>query len=141
MIIVKPRVSLEWRTPNALETIERAGRTCYKSEDRIGPDTALAFCGMRHQRGHESVVEHAVASLRIVWVKGVYRIGEVGATLVTNLSRECPKKGPKKRTCRASSASLCAAEAERLPGTPTVHSTYKKGPDRRAWGGGVPPGG
>jgi hypothetical protein len=24
---------------------------------------------------------------------------------------------------------LCAAEAEMFPGTPTVHSTYKKGPD------------
>ena len=71
MIIVKPSVSLEWITPNALETIERAGRTCYKSEDRIGPDTALAFCGMIHQRGHESVVEHAVASLRIVCDRGV----------------------------------------------------------------------
>ena len=27
----------------------------------------------------------------------------------------------------ASSASLCAAEAEMFPGTPTVHSTYRKG--------------
>ena len=71
MRIVQPSVSLEWITPNALEKIELAGRTCYKSEDKAGPSTAEKFCVMIKQRGHESVVEHAVASFRIVCDRGV----------------------------------------------------------------------
>ena len=71
MRIVKPSVSLEWITPEPLLAIERAGRVCYKSEDRITQGSAEKFCVMVHQRGHESVIEHAVASLRIVCDRGV----------------------------------------------------------------------
>lgn len=71
MKIVRPSVSLEWITPNALQAIERAGRTCYKSEDKITEDSAEQFCVMIHQRGHESVVEHAAASFRVVCDRGV----------------------------------------------------------------------
>lgn len=71
MRIVKPEVSLEWITADPLLVIERAGRTCYKSEDRITSDSAKQFVSMIKQRGHESVVEHAVASFRIVCDRGV----------------------------------------------------------------------
>lgn len=33
--------------------IEMAGRTCYRSEDRTGEDTAEKFCKMLIRRGHE----------------------------------------------------------------------------------------
>jgi len=46
--------------------IEEAGRTCYRSEDRIGADTAEKFCLMLIKRGHESVLEHCLVSARIV---------------------------------------------------------------------------
>jgi thymidylate synthase (FAD) len=69
--IVQPSVSLEWITENALQMIERAGRTCYKSEDRITDDSATQFAGMIKQRGHASVVEHACASFRIICDRGV----------------------------------------------------------------------
>lgn len=39
--------------------IERCGRTCYKSEDRITDASADPFCEMLIRRGHESVVEHS----------------------------------------------------------------------------------
>ena len=39
-------------------TIERAGRTCYKSEGRIGDGTAEKFIASIIKRGHESVLEH-----------------------------------------------------------------------------------
>jgi thymidylate synthase (FAD) len=54
-----------------LEFLEKAGRTCYKSEDLIGPGTAKAFVLMVLKRGHESVIEHAGMSVRFVYDRGV----------------------------------------------------------------------
>lgn len=71
MKIVKPSVELLWITPEPLKNIEVAGRTCYKSEDKITSDSATKFCEMIKQRGHESVVEHAVASFKIICDRGV----------------------------------------------------------------------
>lgn len=71
MILVEQSASLEAITPDALAIIERAGRTCYKSEDRIGPGTAEAFVAMLRRRGHFSVLEHASATLRLVTDRGV----------------------------------------------------------------------
>jgi thymidylate synthase (FAD) len=50
-------------TPNAMQVIERAGRTCYKSEDRITDESAEKFVAMLIERGHESVIEHASATV------------------------------------------------------------------------------
>lgn len=71
MRIVGQEVWLEQITPAALQLIERAGRTCYKSEDRITEESAAAFVKMILQRGHESVLEHAIASFRVVCDRGV----------------------------------------------------------------------
>ena len=71
MVIVKPSVTLLSITPNAEELIERAGRTAYKSEDKIGPGTAAKFIAMILKRGHESVLEHAGASLLFICDRGV----------------------------------------------------------------------
>lgn len=60
-----------WSTPNAEEEIEAAGRTCYRSEDKIAPGTAARFIRMLRGRGHESVLEHASASFRVVCDRGV----------------------------------------------------------------------
>jgi thymidylate synthase (FAD) len=58
-------------TPNAAQLIEAAGRTCYKSEDKITADSAGKFVGMVSERGHHSVIEHAYASFRIVTDRGI----------------------------------------------------------------------
>ena len=42
-----------------LERIERIGRICYKSEDKIGPGTAKKFVKMLIQRKHYAMLEHA----------------------------------------------------------------------------------
>ena len=84
----------------ALAMIERAGRTCYKSEGRIdtglltcrgcggeghdscgtcqgagveviGPPSSHRFVRMLLERGHESVLEHASASIRFMVDRGV----------------------------------------------------------------------
>lgn len=38
--------------------IEKVGRTCYKSEDRITEDSAAKFVGNLIERGHEAMIEH-----------------------------------------------------------------------------------
>lgn len=54
-----------------LETIEMAGRTCYKSEKKITPESAEKFVRMIIKRGHESVIEHMSASVRFITNRGV----------------------------------------------------------------------
>ncbi len=54
-----------------LTTIERAGRTCYKSEDKITSDSAVKFVRMLINRGHESVLEHEKISVLFVCDRGI----------------------------------------------------------------------
>jgi thymidylate synthase (FAD) len=54
-----------------LERIERYGRTCYKSEDKITFDSAAAFVANILKRGHESVIEHEKISVRVICDRGV----------------------------------------------------------------------
>ena len=49
-----------------LKRIEKAGRTCYKSEDRITEESAENFVRMLIERGHESVLEHENITVRFI---------------------------------------------------------------------------
>jgi thymidylate synthase (FAD) len=69
--IVEPCATLVFMTPNAAQFIERAGRTCYKSEDLITLGSAATFCKKLKALGHLSVFEHAVATFRVVCDRGV----------------------------------------------------------------------
>lgn len=71
MRLIKPSVEILAISSDALQLIETAGRTCYKSEDRITDTSAPAFAAMILKRGHESVVEHASATARFVCDRGV----------------------------------------------------------------------
>jgi thymidylate synthase (FAD) len=71
MKIVEQSVTLEWITPNPQEMIERAGRTCYKSEDKITESSAYDFCYKMNTSGHHAMLEHASASFRIICDRGV----------------------------------------------------------------------
>ena len=51
--------------------IERAGRTAYKSEDKITEGSAIIFIQNILKRGHESVLEHASVSVRFITDRGV----------------------------------------------------------------------
>lgn len=57
-------------TSNPLVAIEVAGRVCYKSEDKITPDSALRFVTGLVRRGHESVLEHVSFSFRVITDRG-----------------------------------------------------------------------
>ena len=54
-----------------LKRIEKAGRTCYKSEDRITDESAKSFVRMLIERGHESVLEHESITVRFVCDRGI----------------------------------------------------------------------
>ena len=55
----------------SLEIIEKAGRTCYKSEDKIMLGSAKEFVKMIVKRGHETVIEHVSASVKFITNRGV----------------------------------------------------------------------
>lgn len=71
MMLLKPSVEILRITEDPLELIELAGRTCYKSEDKITPESAPKFAEMILKRGHESVLEHASATVRFICDRGV----------------------------------------------------------------------
>jgi thymidylate synthase (FAD) len=54
-----------------LRLLEAAGRTCYKSEDKITDDSAAGFVGRIVRSGHESVIEHANVTVRLIIDRGV----------------------------------------------------------------------
>ncbi|MBW1616964.1 MAG: FAD-dependent thymidylate synthase [Deltaproteobacteria bacterium] len=54
-----------------LANIEKAGRTCYKSEDKITADSAESFVKTILKSGHHSVIEHANISVRFICDRGV----------------------------------------------------------------------
>jgi len=71
MKVINQSAILEFVTPDALQLIERAGRTCYRSEEKITNTSAARFVKMLLDRGHLSVLEHAVATIRFVTDRGV----------------------------------------------------------------------
>lgn len=71
MIIVSPSVKLLWITKDPEQQIEAAGRTCYKSEDKITPESAGKFVDTLRKSGHHAMLEHAVASFRIITDRGI----------------------------------------------------------------------
>ena len=54
-----------------LKNIEIAGRTCYKSEDLITPDSAAGFVARIIASGHHSVIEHMNITARFICDRGV----------------------------------------------------------------------
>lgn len=73
MKIIEPYVELESEIngEDILKTIEKVGRVCYKSEDRITEESAKRFVESLMKRGHESVIEHVSLSVRVVCDRGV----------------------------------------------------------------------
>jgi len=57
--------------PEILRKIERIGRVCYKSEDKIAPETAEKFAKMLIDRGHEAMIEHASFAVKFIVDRGV----------------------------------------------------------------------
>lgn len=54
-----------------LKSIELAGRTCYKSEDKITTDSSSAFIERIIASGHHSVIEHVNVTVKFICDRGV----------------------------------------------------------------------
>lgn len=74
MLYSRPTFEVDWSNINPIEMlhrIERAGRTCYKSEDKITQDSARVFVRVLLRRGHESVIEHETVTARVWCNRGL----------------------------------------------------------------------
>ena len=76
MILIKPSFKILEIMGNCggmtpLKWIEVAGRTCYKSEDKITKDSSEKFVKMITDRGHESVIEHSAMTVKFICDRGV----------------------------------------------------------------------
>jgi thymidylate synthase (FAD) len=54
-----------------LKHIERIGRVCYKSEDKITEESAHYFVKILIERGHEAMIEHFNISVKFICDRGV----------------------------------------------------------------------
>lgn len=73
MNIIKPSyvIEQELNEGEMLKAIERAGRTCYKSENLVNEESAKKFVTNILKLGHESVIEHEKITVRIICDRGV----------------------------------------------------------------------
>ena len=73
MKITEPFVEVSWIESGALilKRIEAAGRTAYKSENKITDESAIAFIKLIIEKKHLSVLEHASVSARVICDRGV----------------------------------------------------------------------
>ncbi len=87
MKIVEPSVEVYFHYPSLVEVehgvkitsdppvlleqfLEKVGRTCYKSEDKITKESANKFIKMLDDRGHKAMLEHCFASVKFVCDRG-----------------------------------------------------------------------
>lgn len=73
MEIQKPSFVIEDKVDGRkiLRNLERYGRLCYKSENRITQRSARKFVATLLKSGHESVIEHEKVTVRIICDRGV----------------------------------------------------------------------
>jgi thymidylate synthase (FAD) len=73
MKVIKPSYNFEYDFDGneILQRLERYGRTCYKSEDKITSDSARKLIANILVSGHESVIEHEKVTVRIICDRGV----------------------------------------------------------------------
>ena len=73
MKIIKPSVEVldDLDGNEILRKIERIGRVCYKSEEKIASESSKVFIANILKSGHESVIEHEKVSVRFICDRGV----------------------------------------------------------------------
>lgn len=74
MKIIEPKIWVEAYDPvKIMRNLERACRTCYRSEDLITEDSYKRLLKNCINRGHESILEHEKITVRMVCDVGVYK--------------------------------------------------------------------
>ena len=75
MRLIKPSYEIIPQQSNlegVYKQIELAGRTCYKSEDKITPDSAKSFVARMIKSGHGAMLEHGTVYLNLPLDKTYY---------------------------------------------------------------------
>lgn len=103
MKLINPSVELITQAPGLegiYKQVERVGRVCYKSEDKITEDSAKPFVDRMIKSGHGAMLEHGTIYLFIPWneyydkktIKYLYNkysvnngVKDVGVYITTNL--------------------------------------------------------
>lgn len=74
MKIINPKIEVEkYDGVKIMKNIERACRTCYRSENLITEDSYKRLLTNCLNRGHESVLEHEKITVRMICDIGVYK--------------------------------------------------------------------
>lgn len=74
MKIISPKIEVEkYDGVKIMKNIERACRTCYRSENLITEDSYKKLLNNCINRGHESVLEHEKITIRMTCDIGVYK--------------------------------------------------------------------
>ena len=74
MKIIEPIVEIEKVDYNqVMKNLERACRTCYRSEDKITEESYKTLLKNCINRGHESILEHEKITIRMTCDIGVYK--------------------------------------------------------------------
>lgn len=74
MKVIEPYVRVEmFDGVKIMKNIEKACRTCYRSEDKISEDSYKKLLANCISRGHESVMEHEKITVQLVCDIGVYK--------------------------------------------------------------------
>lgn len=73
MIVQKPYFKIETNinAQEILKHIEKAGRVCYKSEDKIQEKSSEIFLKNIIKHGHDSVIEHYSITIKLICDRGV----------------------------------------------------------------------
>ena len=74
MLIIQPEIQVEnYDGIKIMKNIERACRTCYRSEELITEDSYKKLLKNCINRGHESILEHEKITIRMICDIGVYK--------------------------------------------------------------------
>lgn len=74
MILEEPKIYVEEFDPiKIMKNIEKAMRTCYRSEGTITDDSYKRLLGMAITSGHESVMEHEKITVKLRCSVGTYK--------------------------------------------------------------------
>ena len=74
MIFLDPKIEVEnYDGKKIMKRLERACRTCYRSEDTISENSYSNLLKNCINRGHESILEHEKISVRMICDIGVYK--------------------------------------------------------------------
>ena len=99
MKLIKPYFEI-WEQPAGLEgiykQIERVGRVCYKSEDKITEDSAKPFVDRMIKSGHGAMLEHGTVYLKFETVKSA--IHPLDKYYHNKYSKVCTEEGLTKQT-------------------------------------------